>query len=151
MTKSTNGNDDNRNAMKNSTNGQRALWATLLTSLVAPAIASIIAIALAIASQAFGLTLSQVLEAPLSEVAVGTYVWAAFPVAISALALLPFVLQTGTYGWLHAAVSGVLGFMAAAIIFPFQDGGMLPVFAFLAGLTIITMREFLIKIGILYA
>jgi hypothetical protein len=28
---------------------------------------------------------------------------------------------------------------------------MLPVFAFLAGLTIITMREFLIKIGILYA
>lgn len=86
---------------------------------------------------------------PLGEFAVDVFAWSALPATVGAIALSPFVLQHGTYSWLHAAVAGVLAFMAAAIIFPLPVEGALPFLAFLAGLIAIGMRMMLMKGGIL--
>ena len=59
--------------------------------------------------------------------------------------LTPYVLESGTYGWLHAAVAGVLAFGASTIISPFGAGPMMPLLAFLAGLIAIGMRVMLIR------
>jgi hypothetical protein len=67
---------------------------------------------------------------------------------VAALGLSPFVLQHGTYTWLHAAVAGVIGFAAGDIIFTLV-GGAPAVLAFLAGLLAIGMRAMLIAGGIL--
>ena len=130
-------------------NGQRALWMVLITSLAAPFFASIICVGLAFARP---LTEFLIPEAPapaLGELAVDVFAWSALPATVAALGLTPFVLQHGTYSWLHAAIAGVLAFMAAAIIFPVPAHGALPFLAFLAGLIAIGMRRLLITGGIL--
>jgi len=81
---------------------------------------------------------------PPGEFAVDVFAWSALPATVAALGLTPFVLQQGTYSWLHAAVAGVLAFTAASIIFPFPNQAALPVLAFLAGLIAIGMRQLLI-------
>ena len=88
-------------------------------------------------------------EAPLGDVAINAFAWSSLPATVAALGLVPFVLQHGSYTWLQAAVAGVLGFAAGAIIFPLPDGGAPPVLAFLAGLVAIGMRAMLIYGGIL--
>lgn len=64
---------------------------------------------------------------------------------IAALGLTPYVLQRGTYGWLHAAVAGVLAFMAAMLIWPFPAGHSVPFLAFLGGIVAILMRAMLLR------
>lgn len=134
------------------TNGQRALWMVLITSLAAPFFASLAAVALTLASPIFDFTLLPLADKPLGEVAVGAFIWSAFPATVGALALTPFVLQQGTYSWLAAAVAGVLAFTAATIIIPFGGADiqpMLPFLAFLAGVIAIIMRAVLMRAKIL--
>jgi hypothetical protein len=137
--------------MKDVSNAQRALWMVLITSLSAPFFAALIYMALSFA----GPLATYILPSPgaqgMGEVAVGVFAWSAFPATVAALGLTPFVLQHGTFGWLHAAVAGILGFGSGAIIFPFADGGTLPFLAFLAGLLAIGVRSMLIAGGILLA
>lgn len=133
-------------------NGQRALWMVLITSLAAPFFASLAAVALTSATFVFDFALPSPSEKPLAEVAVGAFIWSAFPATVAALALTPFVLQQGTYSWLAAAVAGVLAFTAATIIMPFGGADiqpMLPFLAFLAGIIAIIMRAVLMRAKIL--
>ncbi len=130
---------------KNSlSNVQRALWMVLITSLVAPFFAGLIEVALSLLSPTLDFLLPPRGNEPLGEAAVDAFVWGALPATVAALGLTPFVLQHGTYSWLQAAVAGVLGFGAGAIIFPFGAGGALPFLAFIAGLIAIGMRALLI-------
>jgi hypothetical protein len=128
---------------------QRALWMVLITSLAAPFFASLLVMALTLASPLTDFLLPPRGDAPLGEIAVGAFAWSALPATVAALGLTPFVLQHGTYSWLEAAVAGVLGFMAGAIIFPFAAGGGLAFLGFIAGLLAIGMRAALIGGGIL--
>lgn len=135
-------------------NGQRALWMVLITSLAAPFFASLLCVGLALAMPATGLAMPGFAmpgaETPaLGEFAVNVFAWSALPATVAALGLTPFVLQSGTYSWLHAAVAGVLAFMAAAIIFSFPAQDVLPFLAFVAGLIAIGMRSLLVGAGIL--
>lgn len=135
--------------MNDVSNGQRALWMVLITSLAAPFFASLACIGLALARPLTEFLMPGAPTAPLGEFAVDVFAWSALPSTVAALGLTPFALQHGSYSWLHAAVAGVLAFMAGAIIFPFPAQGALPFLAFLAGLIAIGMRWLLITGGIL--
>jgi len=130
-------------------NSQRAIWMGLITSLAAPFFASLIVVALTFTGPLADYLLPAQGGSPLGEIAVNVFAWSALPATAAALGLIPFVLQLGSYSWLQAAVAGVLGFAAGAIIFPLPDGGAPPVLAFLAGLIAIGMRMMLIRGGIL--
>ncbi len=127
----------------------RALWMVLITSLAVPFFAGFIVVALRLLGPATDFLLPPHGAEAIGEVGVDAFVWSALPATVAALGLTPFVLQHGTYGWLHAAVAGVIAFMAGAVIFPFPAGGALPFLAFLAGLVGIGMRSLLIAGGIL--
>jgi hypothetical protein len=120
----------------------------LITSLAAPFFTSLLYLVLALAKPATDFLMPEPVTA-LGEFAVDVFAWSALPATVAALGLSPFVLQHGTYSWLHAAVAGVLAFMAAAIIFPVPAQGALPMLAFVAGLIAIGMRALLIGAGIL--
>ncbi|WP_339082805.1 hypothetical protein [Hyphomicrobium sp. ghe19] len=130
-------------------NTQRALWMVLITSLALPFFAGIVDLGLMLLSPATDFLLPSRGGEGLGEAGIDAFVWSAFPATVSALGLTPFVLQTGTYGWLEAAIAGVLGFMAAVIIFPFGASTGVPFLAFAAGLLFIGMRALLMMIGIL--
>ncbi|WP_291166103.1 hypothetical protein [Hyphomicrobium sp.] len=130
-------------------NTQRALWMVLITSLAVPFFAGLIDLGLMLLSPATDFLLPAHGGQGLGEAGVGAFIWSAFPATVSALGLTPFVLQNGTYGWLEAAVAGVLGFIAAAIIFPLDASMGVPFLAFTAGLLFIGMRALLMTIGIL--
>jgi hypothetical protein len=134
--------------MREAGNGQRALWMVLITSLAAPFFAGLIAVALALVGPASAHVLPSVGSGPLGPFGIATFAWSALPATVAALGLSPFVLQHGTYTWLHAAVAGVVGFAAGDIIFPLV-GGAPAILAFLAGLLAIGMRAMLITGGIL--
>jgi hypothetical protein len=121
----------------------------LITSLAAPFFTSLISVGLAFARPATDFLMPEGPGVPLGEFAVDVFAWSALPATVAALGLTPFVLQRGTYSWLHAAVAGVLAFIAGAIIFPFPSQGALPFLAFMAGLIAIAMRQLLINGGIL--
>lgn len=131
------------------TNGQRAMWMVLITSLAAPFFASLIKMALTLALPLLGSLFEFAQPAggnrPLGEVAMAAFAWGAIPATVAALGLVPYVLQTGTYGWLQAAVAGVVAFFAAALIVPFGSGPEMPFLAFLSGLIAIGMRMMLIS------
>lgn len=130
-------------------NTYRALWMVLITSLAAPFVVAVIEVAMTLASPLLDFALPPRNGAALGEVALRAFSWGAMPATIAALGLVPFVLERGTYGWLHAAVAGVLAFMAAVIIAPINAGPAMPFLAFLAGLVAIGMRAFFIRVGIL--
>ncbi|PPD01666.1 MAG: hypothetical protein CTY31_02650 [Hyphomicrobium sp.] len=133
-------------------NGQRAFWMVLITSLAAPFFASVAAAVLTGVGAFFDFALPAPADKTLGETAVGAFIWSAFPATVAALALTPFVLQHGRYSWLAAAVAGVLAFTAASIIMPFGTADiqpLMPFFAFLAGLIAIIMRAVLIRAKVL--
>lgn len=130
-------------------NTVRALWMVLIISLAAPFFAGLIFVGLQFLGSATNFLLPPRPGEAIGEVAVDAFIWSALPATVAALGLTPFVLQSGTYTWLQAAVAGVLGFMAGVIIFPFPAGPAMPFLAFLAGLVAIGMRALLMSGGIL--
>jgi hypothetical protein len=134
--------------MNDWSNAQRAIWMVLITSLAAPFFAGLIDLALSLASP-FTDFLLPPRGAAAGELAVDAFTWSALPATVAALGLTPFVLQHGTYSWLQAAVAGIIGFAAGAIIFPLAPGSALPFLAFIAGLVAIGVRAMLLAGGIL--
>ena len=130
-------------------NTQRAIWMVLISSLAVPFFAGIIDVGLMFLSPLTDALLPPRGSGGVGEAAVGAFVWSVLPATVAALGLTPFVLQRGTYSWLEAAVAGVLAFMAAMIIFPFDAPAGVPFLAFTAGLVMIGMRALLIVAGIL--
>jgi hypothetical protein len=131
------------------TNSQRALWMVVIMSLAAPFFAGCIELVLRLAGPLAEFLLPPADGAAPGELAIGAFVWSVLPATAAAVGLLPFVLQHGTYGWLEAAIAGVLGFGAGAIIFPLGTGSALPMLAFLGGIVAIAVRAVLIWAGIL--
>lgn len=131
------------------TNAQRALWMVLITSLAAPFFAGLAAAALALILPLVA-SVPAISGQPIGHLAISVFAWSALPATIAAIALTPYVLQDGTYGWLHAAVAGVLAFGAATVIAPFDGGAAMPVLAFLAGGMATAMRAMLISGRILH-
>lgn len=127
---------------------QRALWMVLITWLAAPFFAALTAAAMSLLAPVIG-ALPTFEQSALGEAAAGTFVWSALPAAVAGLALVPFVLERGTYGWLHAAVAGVAGFFAGFMIQPFAAGSAMPLLAFIAALIVVGMRALLINRKIL--
>jgi hypothetical protein len=130
-------------------NGVRALWTVLITSLAAPFVAGLIVAALQLSGPVADFLQLPAEGEAIGEVAIDAFVWSALPATVAALGLTPFILQHGTYTWLQAAVAGVVAFAAGAIIFPFAAGRALPFLAFVAGLVAIGMRTILITSGVL--
>lgn len=130
-------------------NRQRAVWSVLIPLLVTPVLGAVAGVVIALAGQAAGMSLPIFEGMPIGVVAVQTFIWAILPTAVAALGLVPYVIQGGTYSWLHAAVAGVIGFAGAVFIEPFNASGLLPVLAFVAGLVFIATRQILVAIGIL--
>lgn len=126
-------------------NGQRALWMVLITSLAAPFFASLVAVAMMLAGSMLDGLLPPRAGRSIGEAAVGAFAWGALPATIAALGLTPYVLHAGTYSWLHAAVAGVIAFTAAVILWPIEAGGALAFLSFLAGLVAIGLRSMLIR------
>lgn len=125
-------------------NTHRALWMVLITSLAAPFLAALIEVTLTLTSPLFDFALPPRGDAAIGEVALKAFSWSAMPATVGALGLVPYVLDQGTYSWLHAAVAGVLAFGACAIIAPIGAGPAMPLLAFLSGLIAIAMRVVLI-------
>ena len=87
----------------------------------------------------------------LGDAGLMTFAWSAMPATLGALGLTPYVLDSGTFGWLHAAVAGVVAFGASVLIAPIDGGPFMPLFAFAAGVIGIGLRAMLIRGGILKA
>lgn len=121
----------------------------LITSLAAPFFAGLAVVALTIAAQAAGLPMTDGAAPSLGETGIATFAWSAIPATLAALGLTPYVFQSGTYSWLHAAVAGVIAFGVSTIIAPVNAGPFMPLLAFLAGLIGVAMRAMLIRGGIL--
>lgn len=120
----------------------------LITSLAAPFFAGLIAVALSIIATIAGWQLGSAATQSPGETAIAAFAWSAIPATIAALGLTPYVLQSGTYSWLHAAVAGVLAFGVSTIIAPISAGPFMPLLAFIAGLIGVAMRAILIRGGI---
>lgn len=131
--------------MSEITNTQRAFWMVLITSLAAPLAAALIEVALTLASPLFGFEFPASGQDQIGDIALKAFSWSAMPAAIGAIGLVPYVLQSGTYSWLHAAVAGVLAFGAGAIIAPIGAGPAMPLLAFLSGLIAVAVRAALIE------
>lgn len=134
--------------MKDISNGQRALWMVLITSLALPFAAALGVAAIGIIHQLLDLDILPIGSGTVGAFAARAFLWSSFPAALSALALVPFVLQSGTYGWLHAAIAGVLACGAAAVVFPLAGSSLMPVIAFAGGALAVLGRIFLINAGI---
>ncbi len=111
------------------TNGQRALWTFLISTLVGPFFAAAIVAALTLASGALqmgppslkGLALSAV-GAQAAAWALQTYVWAAMPAGLAGACLAAYISLKGTVPWLAVIVAGVMSFGLASVVVP----GLLP-------------------------
>ncbi len=125
---------------------QRALWVFLGYMLIGPFFAglavSILMVFLPLLE--IGAFLPENLPS-LGASALSTFVWAAIPSALSALILIFFVLRDGGFGWIVAAVVGVLSFMAATFLtdMPFREH--IPMMALLSGLISMAVREALVS------
>lgn len=135
--------------MNTTSNKQRALWMVLITSLAAPFFAGLIAVAVSLVAHVTGWVEMPGGALSLGDAGIATFAWSAIPATIAALGLSPYVLQSGTYSWLHAAVAGVVAFGVSTIIAPIPAGPFAPMMAFLAGLIAVGMRAMLVRGGIL--
>ena len=134
--------NDARGNDEQPSNLARALWVFLGYTLVGPLLAGLSTAILVIFASIVGVSelFSNGLP-PLGIAAASTFVWAAIPSAVTAALLLPFVIQTGTFGWIEAVTAAVLAFAIATIVttFPYRDG--LPLFAFIAAMISLGVRE----------
>lgn len=113
----------------------RAMWVFLGYMLVGPFFAGLaVAIAL-LAGPLIGM--GAWLPDPLpgaGPAAIAAFVWAALPSALAAFVVLPRVIRIGRFGWIEAAIGGVIGFAAVAVVTGMPDRAMLPGLSFIAGL-----------------
>ena len=123
----------------------------LITSLAAPFFAGLIGVTWVLVANATGFAALPGAGRSLGDAGLMTFAWSAMPATLGALGLTPYVLDSGTFGWLHAAVAGVVAFGASVLIAPIDGGPFMPLFAFAAGVIGIGLRAMLIRGGILKA
>ena len=137
-------------------NGQRALWTLLITSLAAPFLGALAVMLLSVVAGALGKgpdslkaldSAGQMAWA--AEKAVATFAWAAIPAVAGAALLAGLVYLRGMFGWLEAAVAGAV----LVSINAFLSGGTVqqhitPI-AFIGALVAVAMWGVLTRAGIL--
>lgn len=128
----------------------RAMWVFLGYMLVGPFFAGLaVAIAVAVAPViGMGAWLPDPMP-PVGTAATGAFVWAALPSAFAAIFVIPRVLRDGRFGWVEAAIGGVIGFAAVVFITGTPDRALLPGLAFLAGLVSIGVQQAMESGGII--
>ncbi|MBU1213293.1 MAG: hypothetical protein KJ587_18810 [Alphaproteobacteria bacterium] len=120
----------------------RAMWVFLGYMLVGPFFAGLAVAAALLLGPVIGL--QRWLPDPLPEPgpsAVDAFVWAALPSALAAVIVIPKVISSGRFGWIEAAVAGVVGFAAFAILTGTPDRAMLPGLSFIAGLASVGVQQ----------
>ena len=143
--------------MDGMTGAQRALWTFLFYTLVGPFIGALLLSLLMPLAMVAGLLPGVAGLEPagiasfMGWAALFAYVWAAPAAALTALGLLPFVLRRGTFGWIAAAVAGVIAFAVTAVLFSLPVPDAIPYLAFLAGVVSLINRAVLIRFGVLVA
>ena len=136
-------------------NSQRALWTFLLYTLAGPYIGAL-AIAL-LMPIGIGTGMLPQMDVPdaadmaplVGRTAVAAFVWGALPADLTALGLLPLVLRNGSFGWIPAAVAGVLAFAVAIVLVGSPAPELTGHMSFLAGLVSLACRWVLMKAGVL--
>ncbi len=128
---------------------QRAVWMVLITSIAAPLFAALIHVAWGLSGPVFDGLVPLRVHQSVGEMAGAAFVWATLPATVAGLGLTPYVLQSGTYSWLQAAVAGVIACGLSVIVWPIDVGAAMPFLAFMAGLIAIAIRQMLIVGGIL--
>lgn len=132
-------------------NAQRALWTFLMCALVAPFIAGLMALLAAVAAPGWlgAMGVNTRVPAPAGALAINAFVWSAIPAGLAGLAIAVLVYRNGRVDLFAAAAAGVLAFGIAFVLAPFAHGGLLALFAFLAGLIAVAMRGVLMRAGII--
>ncbi len=131
-------------------NAARAMWVFLGYMLVGPFLAGLATAAMLILAPVAGL--GAWLPAnlpPAGPAAVSAFVWAAVPSAAAALIVLPRVFRVGRFGWIEAAIAGVIGFSAAALLTGAVPREYLGGLAFLAGLVSVGVQKALENGGVI--
>ncbi len=120
----------------------RAMWVFLGYMLVGPFFSGFaVALAMIVAPViGMGAWLPDPLR-PVGAAAVAAFVWAAIPSALAALIVIPRVLRMGRFGWIEAAIGGVVGFAAVAVSSGVPGSELLPGLAFLSGLVSICVQR----------
>ncbi len=132
------------------TNLQRAFWTALGYLLVGPFFAGLGFAVVMLFAQLF--QLQDLLPAQLPNVgvaAVTTFVWSVLPAAVAAAIVIPFVLRQGTFGWIVAAIAGVVAFAIVVAFSNMPHREYLPVLAFFAGLVSLGVRQALVAGNVL--
>ena len=138
-------------------NAQRALWTFLFFTLVAPFMAAIAVFFVSAMLAELGMLPQIALEGPLpstriaAALAIQAFVVGSFAAAIAGAGLAALISIRGGFGWLEAAVAGVLGFMAVAMGSGAVAANYLTVLAFLAACVALACRALLVRIRILRA
>ena len=135
---------------------QRSLWTFLFFTLVAPFMAAIcVFLASAMLAEAGQLPASLFKDGPLPSTALAAgfatqaLVLGTFAAAIAGAGLAALTTLRGQFGWLEAAVAGVLGFMAVALGSGAVASNYLTLLAFLSACIALGCRALMIRIGIL--
>lgn len=133
-------------------NLSRAMWVFLGYMLVGPFFAGL-AVAIALVGAPL-IGMGGWLPDPLPEVgpaAIAAFIWAALPSALAAAVVLPRVIRIGWFGWIEAAIGGVVGFAAVAVLTGSPDRAMLPGLSFVAGLVSVCVWKALEAGGVIRA
>ncbi len=123
-------------------NGQRAFWIFLGFTLVGPFFAAFAVVTLLVLAPIlkFDLLLPTTLL-PVGEIGMRAFIWSSVPSALTALAMVPFVLREGRFAPSYVAMAAVIAFTVAHLLFPVEiPRNLLTVLALLAGLVAIAVR-----------
>lgn len=130
----------------------RAMWVFLGYMLVGPFFSGLAVTIALFAAPVIGM--GAWLPDPLPPVGVAgvsAFVWAAIPSALAAIIVIPRVLRLGRFGWIEAAIGGVVGFAAVAVTTGVPGRELLPGLAFLAGIVSIAVQQAMEAGGIIRA
>ena len=129
------------------TNGQRALWTFLFSTLVGPAIAAALlaAIYLVAGTLGYGPPSLKVLRPgelfPYTAVkALDAYVWSAIPAALTGAALAALVYWQGNFPWLAGVAVAAISATAMAVLSSGQAMGHVTFIALIAAVTAVLGR-----------
>jgi hypothetical protein len=113
----------------NGTNGERALWAFLMITLVAPFVAALVIFLASVVSGAIGRGPASLLALDragqfgwAAQKAMETYIWSALPAGVCGAVLAGIVYTRGTAHWL---VGASLGAVAVSVMAVLAGGTML--------------------------
>ena len=130
----------------------RAMWVFLGYMLVGPFFSGLAVSVALIVAPVIGMEawLPDPLP-PVGATAVAAFVWAAIPSALAAIIVIPRVVRLGRFGWIEAAIGGVVGFAAVAVSTGVPGRELLPGLAFLAGIVSIAVQQAMEAGGIIRA